>query len=532
MSDLDIRGKLDILWLRRSLRPSSTAWNVNDRPNLWPALSRCAQDPSVLRTLLPMLTKAASDGGPTGAPRALIALAETLGAARQSQSAAMRLAPPAVPLTWLATGGSQTPTEATTVAEYEAAAAHAIAACVATAEVTSTDGPSPKPGAWASAIAPARVDLAGGWSDTPPICYEAGGRVCNLAIRVDGAKPIGARARRKPDALSICVSALSRGKKVGPPLVLSSLAQFGDVADPTAPGALAKAVLLTVGAVVDGVGAPSLEAQLQRAGGGLEIETWSDLPQGSGLGTSSILAAALVAAVVAVLGRKLTMTAMTHAVLKVEQCMTTGGGWQDQLGGLVGGAKLCTCPPSLPLRVSCRPLELSDDVVGVLNDHLQLIFTGKVRLAKNLLRDVLRRWLLGRPASVRNMHALLATADGMAKALVAADIDSVGAHLRQYWEQKKRMCDAEPGYVTATLKVLYDRQLISGASLAGAGGGGFLLVVTRRPHARAELADALSGAGIRDLAFHDVAVDEVGMELSLGGASVPAEKWDEWTDLF
>lgn len=41
--------------------------------------------------------------------------------------------------------------------------------------------------------ASARVDLAGGWSDTPPISYEMGGEVLNLAIRIHGRKPMGAK---------------------------------------------------------------------------------------------------------------------------------------------------------------------------------------------------------------------------------------------------------------------------------------------------------------------------------------------------
>ena len=137
---------------------------------------------------------------------------------------------------------------------------------------------------------------------------------------------------------------------------------------------------------------------------------------------------------------------------------------------------------------------------------------AQVRLAKNLLRDVLRRWLLGKPASVANIRHLVATADGMAHALRAGDVAAVGMHLTHYWEQKKRMCDAEPARVTAMLDALYARELIYGASLTGAGGGGFMLVVTRRPHAREELASALAGSGA---VLHDVAVDSDGLTVSI-----------------
>lgn len=39
-------------------------------------------------------------------------------------------------------------------------------------------------GVWVEALSPARIDLAGGWTDTPPICYEQGGAVLNIAIKV------------------------------------------------------------------------------------------------------------------------------------------------------------------------------------------------------------------------------------------------------------------------------------------------------------------------------------------------------------
>ena len=99
---------------------------------------------------------------------------------------------------------------------------------------------------------------------------------------------------------------------------------------------------------------------------------------------------------------------------------------------------------------------------------------------------MLRRWHLGRPASVANIASLVATADAMASALRAGDIPAVGCHVADYWAQKKRMCDAEPPAVSRMLGAMHAKGLLHGASLAGAGGGGFLLAVTKRPHARKE----------------------------------------------
>lgn len=41
-------------------------------------------------------------------------------------------------------------------------------------------------GTWVEARSPVRIDLAGGWTDTPPICYEAGGKVTGVAVSIDG----------------------------------------------------------------------------------------------------------------------------------------------------------------------------------------------------------------------------------------------------------------------------------------------------------------------------------------------------------
>ena len=504
-ADLSLRAQLDLSWIGRALRDGE----YNHPPeNLAPTLSRCLDDPEEREALVEELVRLAIVAGPKVAPRALMALAEVL--------PATTVAPPVAFLSCL--GGRRVHG----VVQCEEAAMACIARCVATASVDGeTKVAAPPPGAWVTARAPARVDLAGGWTDTPPICYDVGGCVVNLAVTVDGRKPIGARARRTPDAHVITLGTRLRAPREGDKpasgtLVLTSVNEL-ECDDPTEPGALAKAVLRTLGAVSADARAPRLADQLEAAGGGIQLETWSELPHGSGLGTSSILAAAAVAAVATVLGRSLDASGLAHAVLQVEQRLTTGGGWQDQIGGIVGGAKLCTCAPQLPLRVSCEPLQLSDSLLTKLSAHLQLVFTGQVRLARNLLRDVLRRWLLGRPASVANIAALVDTAHSMAQALSAGDVPAVGQHLAAYWEQKKKMCDAEPERVAQMLDALFRKGVIHGGALAGAGGGGFLLVVTVRPHARAEVEEALSGGEPPLAEIVEVDVDREGLTLSVEG---------------
>ena len=119
---------------------------------------------------------------------------------------------------------------------------------------------------------------------------------------------------------------------------------------------------------------------------GFELHTWSTAPQGSGLGTSSILAGVILAALLRVTGRTASLDSLIHAVMVVEQMLTTGGGWQDNVGGLVPGFKISRSKASLPLKVEVEKLELSQETVDKLSKRLVCFYSGKTRLAKNLLQ--------------------------------------------------------------------------------------------------------------------------------------------------
>ena len=397
---------------------------------------------------------------------------------------------------------------------YEGAAAECISLCVRTCAVAEPPHVPPVPiGVWVTSSAPARIDLAGGWTDTPPVCYEHGGLVINAAVTVDGACPIGSRARRLAEPKVIITVEHVDGSKST--IECTCLQDLADYCSPLAPGALPKTALLFVGVVSldqqGGGGCGSLAEQLAEAGGGIEIESWSRLPTGSGMGTSSILAATLVACIGRCTGRDYDAHMLVHAVVNVEQMLTTGGGWQDQVGGVFGAIKRCASDAVLPLSVQTTQLPTSPDGLRLLSSHLQLVYTGKTRLARNLLQDVLRRWYSAHPAILANVKALVTNARALEDAIHALDMQQIGACLDTYWAQKKVMCDAEPASVTRVLAKL--RPLCHGASLAGAGGGGFMLLVTKEPDVRAAVEAALAD---EPCTVHTVAIHEGGLQTTVG----------------
>lgn len=176
------------------------------------------------------------------------------------------------------------------------------------------------------------------------------------------------------------------------------------------PCSLLKAVLLVL-RVVDPQSAvsESLSHRLLRLFGsvGIEVACVSRLPAGSGMGGSSILAAAVLRSLMDTLrasagatGREMeeqeeeSDSSLLYLVSQVEQVLTTGGGWQDQMGAMRGGFKVGRSLPSLPLRVEVSRVRPSREFISVFERRVCLVFTGQQRLARNTLINALRKCAL------------------------------------------------------------------------------------------------------------------------------------------
>ncbi|NWY72784.1 FUK kinase, partial [Erithacus rubecula] len=376
----------------------------------------------------------------------------------------------------------------------------------------------PPLGHWVQVVCPARLDLSGGWSDTPPITYEHGGAVVDVAVLVDGCRPIGARVRRiaQPELRLVSLSGTPPSEVLAE-LVCQELEHLQDYCQPHAPGALLKAAFICT-QVVQFPSQTPLQAQLmENFGGGFEVHTWSKLPHGSGLGTSSILAGAVMASLYRAAGKAASTESLIHAVLHLEQRLTTGGGWQDQVGGLVPGIKIGRSKAQLPLRVEVEQIPVPDGFTQTLNDHLLLVYTGKTRLARNLLQDVVRNWYARLPSIVQNADALVSNAEECAQALRQGDLLLLGKCLDCYWQQKKVMAPGcEPLAVGRMMDAL--RPCAYGQCLAGAGGGGFLYILTKAPRQKEALHQILANTeGLGNFSIHSIEVDTGGFSVEVVG---------------
>ena len=313
------------------------------------------------------------------------------------------------------------------------------------------------PGSCVTVSAPARIDFGGGWSDTPPFCLDWGGTVFNMAITVNGAYPIRTIVRPLNEPVVRLVSA--EATEVLAAGSFSSAARVGS------PFAIHRAALQMLGFVR--FGEPM---------DGLEIRTEVSLPVGSGLGTSSILAATVLQALLALRGEEVSVQELSDLVLALEQFMTTGGGWQDQVGGIYPGAKLTMTGPGPRQRLRVEPVECPDGF----GERFVLYYTGIRRIAKDLLGQVVGRYLAREVKAVEVLHSIKTLAVEMAYAMKESDWDYLGSLLDRHWQLNQVL---DPHTTNAPIHALLEcvRPYVSGAKLAGAGGGGFLMLLAKTP---------------------------------------------------
>ena len=267
-------------------------------------------------------------------------------------------------------------------------------------------------------------------SDTPPITYECngGGSVTNVAILVNNEKPIGAKGRilksstEKGSFFIKVIMKESSESKNETSFEFTEKSEFHDYNKPRATACLMKAVFIHTRLVVLNDKSNLSDQLTEKVNGTLELQTWTGLPQGSGLGTSSILICCVLKVIWYLMGIKVSDETLAYSTLIVEQLMTTNGGWQDQVGGIYGGFKFTTARNILPLEIRTESINLTYESLQNINDRLLLVYTGLTRLAKDLLLNVLRNWYTISTRIYDNVQGLIENEKNCRLALKAGNI--------------------------------------------------------------------------------------------------------------
>ncbi|MDX9748164.1 MAG: bifunctional fucokinase/fucose-1-phosphate guanylyltransferase [Paludibacter sp.] len=355
---------------------------------------------------------------------------------------------------------------------------------------------------------PVRIDLAGGWTDTPPYSLYAGGSVVNIAIDLNGQQPL--QVYLKPSATFDIVL---RSIDIGASEHITTYEELLQYTAVGSPFSIPRAAL-TLAGFGNESGFASLRHQLEAFGAGIELTLLAAIPAGSGLGTSSLLASTVLGGLNDFCGLGWDKHEICLRTLALEQLLTTGGGWQDQYGGVLHGVKLLHTEAGL--RQSPAVSWLPDFLYtrpGYQNCHL-LYYTGITRTAKHILSEIVEGMFLNSAAHLRLLAEMKDHATEMAAAIQTGDFERYASLVSTTWAQNKALdSGTNPPAVEAIIRKVHD--FTAGYKLPGAGGGGYLYMVAKDPEAaariRRQLTDEAPNARAR---FVDMSLSATGLQVS------------------
>lgn len=229
--------------------------------------------------------------------------------------------------------------------------------------------------------------------------------------------------------------------------------------------------------------------------GSVEISFLADIPsEGSGLGSSGAVIVGVLNALYHHIGQTPTAQQLAQEAAEIEvRILKKPVGFQDQYIAAFGGLRLINFP---------RRGEIQSQRVNIPNGHLadlgsslMLFFTGRSRLSRTILTGVSKN-LAHKTAQLQETKKL---AQAGYKAVLGGDIKKLGWLMDKYWDLKKSLSDniSDP-----EIDSMYARAKKAGAyggKIAGAGGGGFLVLVVpseKRPAVRRAL------SGYKEMPFH------------------------------
>src|SRR5262245_1678154 len=315
------------------------------------------------------------------------------------------------------------------------------------------------------ARAPVRIDPAGGGTDAPPYCVEYGGCVVNFSVaRYSYAQLQWLEAGAGPHLYSLDMK-------------LGACATKLDALEPDG-----KMVFIKVFA-----------KRLLNGKDDFLLVTQSDVPVRTGLGGSGAMGVAITTACLNAMGRKHDQAEVASLANEIERKdLGLAGGNQDSFGAAVGGAKKIVLHKGG--GTTCSRLALPPPFVERLERDMLLLYTGGIHLSATIHEDIKRSYAMENSPTIAAMDALKTAACTMADALEAGDMSGFVEALNQSRRNHYALhssCDSD------RLRQFFAKlhPLILGGKTCGAGGGGFIVVVTKPgyKHACAEAAEALGG---------------------------------------
>jgi D-glycero-alpha-D-manno-heptose-7-phosphate kinase len=331
------------------------------------------------------------------------------------------------------------------------------------------------------ARSPLRIDFVG-MTDYHVACDQFGGRILNATIN----KYIYATLRPRDDR-KVILQAPDHGVvvEVPDPSELSAAGQLG----------LAQHIIRRMG-----------------VNQGLELTTYSEMPGGAGLGSSSTIATCVISILSAFLGHRLTNFDIAEMAIECEKtALDTEYGWQDQYSPVTGGGvKYMVHWPRTDTRdIEIDILPLGPDMIVEIEKRMVVAYSGLSRPAKGILDKVAEGVAREDPEVVVALKGMSDCAEEMRRALLRSRLEDLGPLLSLTWEHHKRL---HPDVTNECLDRLHECATQHGATggrVCGAGGGGTMIFFCAQ-NAEYPVKEALRALGA---SVFDFSIDRHGLYL-------------------
>ena len=324
--------------------------------------------------------------------------------------------------------------------------------------------------------APLRLGIAGGGSDVSPYCDLHGGYVLNATIDMHAYCTIEPLGGDRIIFVAADLEARWEGKAV------SFLAPDSNLD-------LHKAIYNRIVRQFNEGKALSIE-----------VTTYSDAPVGSGLGSSSTIVVAMVAAYVEWLKLPLGDYEIARLAYEIERVdMGLSGGRQDTYAATFGGFNFMEFYAEE--RVVVNPLRIKDWTINELESSLLLYYTDVSRASAVVIDEQIKNIEDRTAQALAATHRIKAGAVAMKEAMLKGDIQRMAVLLDEAWTAKKQVAK---GITSETIDRAYEVALREGAysgKVSGAGGGGFIMFMVR-PEKKMGVARSLQALGGQVTRFH------------------------------
>lgn len=243
---------------------------------------------------------------------------------------------------------------------------------------------------------------------------------------------------------------------------------------------------------------------------GIEMTTYSEMPAGAGLGSSSTITTSIIAALDALTRRGMTDHEMAEMARDCETvALGVTYGWQDQYSPVTGGGVkfMKYWPDSLGWHVEINRVPMTPAGLAELEKSMVVCYSGISRPAKVILDAVAEGVEQGQPEVLEALKAMSGLSQEIRQRLTAGEIAEIGMLLSDVWEQHKRL---HPEVTNDRIEELYSVAMKAGATggrVCGAGGGGAMLFMAA-PNREYAVRTALREADAR---IFDCCVDQQGL---------------------